>query len=147
MATHVITISATKENPLPLTISDDEGHNASTTQDDHDLTTDFQVGDDIIWKVKDGSDITSIDAINFVPIIPADANGPTKGRPYTLLLIPPGNDDLTMKIWSAKIDMPDEVPPGVPGSKHVTSLPESYTITFTIDGKQYTEDPRIRINQ
>ena len=147
MATHVITITSTKEQPLPLTISDDEGHRASTTIGDHDLMTDFQVGDIIRWKVKDGSDITSIDAINVVPLIPPDANGPTQGRPYTLFRIPPGNDDMTMKVWSTEIDMPGEAPPSVPGSKHVTSFPESYTITFTVDGKQYTEDPKLRIKQ
>ncbi len=50
MATHYIAIYATKEQPWPPVIADDEGHTASTEQGDMDLTTDLQSGDVIIWE-------------------------------------------------------------------------------------------------
>ncbi len=139
MATHTITISASTANPLPLIISDDEGHTASTHDDDANLTTVFKQGDTVRWEIKSGCDIRSIDAIHLT-LLPSYQPGVPES---TLFLDLPhqANDGTTA--WIGIIGFP-----GATSSSRISSLPESYTITFTMkDGTHHTEDPRLKINQ
>ena len=132
MATHIITLFATKEKPTPLTILDDEGHQSHTNEGDKNLTTTFLKGDTIIWKVDIYSDISSIDAITQLEtrlgkiglILPIFKSAPTLMNNGT-------------KNWSAEL------------RKDISfdSLIVEYTITYTVDGKQHTQDPKLQIRK
>ena len=132
MTTHTITISATNEKPTPLTIIDDEGHNAHTDEGDKALTTELDNRDVIVWIIDGESDITSIDAItqlktrilNFNKIIQVFVN-------------PPVPVDDNSGNWCAQIEL--ESP--------WTELIVEYTITYTVGGKQYTQDPKLQIKK
>lgn len=137
--THVISIYAPSTSPLPLTISDDQGHSASTHDDDALLTTEFRVGDTVqfIISTENGNDVASIEAINVTDLI--DENG----NSYNLFTSGPMPDNIQKTSWSGTIGSP-----GVGASDHYVSPAESYTITFKMsNGSQYTEDPRLKINQ
>lgn len=139
MATHTISITATNANPLPLTIRDDEGHTASTHDDDANLTTEFKVDDTVIFMVSEdaGNQIRSIDSITVNEL--TDSNG-TK---YNLFTSGPASQNSSNTSWAGTIGSP-----GVGISDHYESPAESYTITFTMqDGTQHTEDPRLKIKQ
>ncbi|WP_412560912.1 hypothetical protein [Winogradskyella sp. MIT101101] len=139
MATHTISIYAPSTAPLPLTISDDEGNSASTHDADAALTTEFKVGDSIKFQVEvnPNNAIASIEAINIANL--TDSNG----NSYNLFTTLPAPDDATKKSWTGVVGSP-----GVGVNDHYVSPAESYTITFKMsDGNQYTEDPRLKINQ
>lgn len=137
--THVISIYAPSTSPLPLTVSDDEGNSASTHEEDANLTTDFKVGDTVqfVISTENGNDVASIEAIDITDL--TDSNG----NSYNLFTSGPSPDNDSKTSWSGTIGSP-----GVGESDHYVSPAESYTITFKMsNGSQYTEDPRIRINQ
>jgi hypothetical protein len=139
MATHTITIYATNANPLPLSISDDEGHTASTHDDDANLTTEFINGDTIRFEISTnaGCNIASISAINITDL--TDGNG----NSYNLFstLPAPAGDGTTA--WSGVVGVPSHPP-----TETYESAAESYTISFTMtDGTNHTEDPRLKIKQ
>lgn len=139
MATHTILITSTNANPLPLTIRDDEGHTASTHDDDANLTTEFKVGDTVLFMVSEdaGNEIRSIDAITVNDL--TDSNG----NKYNLFTSGPAPQNSSKTSWSGTIGSP-----GVGVSDPYESPAESYTITFTMqDGSQHTEDPRLKIKQ
>jgi hypothetical protein len=139
METHVITIYAPSTSPLPLTISDDEGNSASSHDDDAALTTVFKVGDTVRFEIstENNNDIASIEAITVEDL--TDENG---GK-YNLFTSGPTADNDEKTSWSGVIGSP-----GVGSSDHYVSPAESYTITFKMsNGSQYTEDPRLKINQ
>jgi hypothetical protein len=115
--THTINISATNDNPTPLVISDDEGHSANTDVGDQNLTTEIEPGDIIVW-VK-GGDITSIDAI-------------TEKAGTNLFSVDPGPQ--SNGTWQGTVgDQPSETE-------------ESYSITYTVDGAQHTQDPKLKMH-
>ncbi|WP_369994579.1 hypothetical protein [Winogradskyella sp.] len=132
MATHTITIYAKNDAPTPLTIIDDEGHRAHTNDDDKNLTTELQNGDTLKWVIDDLADITSIDAIT-------QLKTPILGMKVELLVFSsrpsPVNDG--SGDWSAEIQMPD----------NFNSALVEYTITYTIKGRQHTQDPKLQIRR
>ena len=133
MATHIITISATTDNPTPLTISDDQGHSSSTHSGDASLTTEFTAkGDDVLFVIDPNSDITSIDRIDVSPLH-------ILGVSITLFsaLPRPSNDGTTN--WYGQLLKQSDNWHG--------EVTEKYSITYTVNGQSYTEDPRIRIKQ
>jgi hypothetical protein len=139
MATHTITIYATNANPLPLTISDDEGHSASTHDDDANLTTEFKVGDTVRFEISTatGCEIANIESINVNDLI--DENG----NHYNLFTSGPQSAEDGTGSWVGVMGLA-----GVGSSDHYTSPAESYTITFLMnDGTSHTEDPRLKIKQ
>ncbi len=139
MSTHTILITSTNANPLPLSIRDDEGHTASTHDDDANLTTEFHVGDTVLFMVSEdaGNEIRSIDAITVNDLVGEN------GTKYNLFTSGPSSINSSNTSWSGTIGSP-----GVGSSNHYVSPAESYTITFSMnDGTQHTEDPRLKINQ
>ncbi|MCB0446593.1 MAG: hypothetical protein KDD03_03610 [Gelidibacter sp.] len=137
--THTISIFAPSTAPLPLIISDDENHTASTHDDDANLTTEFQVGDTIKFVIENNpnNDIASIESINIDNLMDAH------GNPYNLFTSLPSPDDATKRSWTGVVGSP-----GIGGNDHYVSPAESYSITFKMsNGSVYTEDPRLRIKQ
>ncbi len=131
MATHIVTISASNERPKPLTIVDDEGHEAHTKEEDERLTTVVSPGDTVKFQIKKGCGIQSIDAIKRIK-----ANGP----------------------WSKVVDFmwvfkkaPHKNPDGswqVPilSMGPLDGHTVSYTIAYTVNGEKFIEDPKIAIH-
>lgn len=137
MAIHTITIYAKNDKPTPLTIIDDEGHHAHTNEGDKNLQTVLQDGDTLMW-VNDGlSDITSIDDItqlkNHLPVFDIDVMMPIFKRKPELMNDGSGN-------WSAELKIPG--PNG-----NWSGVVAEYTITYTINGKQHTQDPKLQIKK
>ncbi len=119
MAEHIITVSATHTRPIPLTISDDEGHSANTHAGDAALTTDVKQGDTVTWKFT--GDIQSIDGIVY-------KNGANSVNLFSTQ--PAKNADGS---WS-----------GVIGASAPDLAIEKYDIHYTLNGVKYIEDPRIQ---
>lgn len=130
MATHTITIYATNDVPSPLTISDDENHSASTKEDDKNLTTNLQDGDTVKWVNGSGSEITSIDAITQGTI----TWGGRTGKMPAFKADPVKGDDGS---WSAIAQI---------GSS-VTDMTIEYSISYTVNRKQYIQDPKLQIRK
>ncbi|MDY2586594.1 hypothetical protein [Winogradskyella aquimaris] len=132
MGIHTITIYAKNDKPTPLTIIDDEGHRAHTNDDDKNLTTELQNGDTLKWVIDGQADITSIDAIT-------QLKTPVFGWKVELQVFSsrpsPINDGSGE--WSAEIQMPD----------NFNSALIEYTITYTINGRQHTQDPKLQIKK
>lgn len=110
-----ITISATKANPFPPTISDGS-HSANTGPGDTAFVTSVKPGNRVVFQ-KAG-DISSITAIT-------DISGNVFSTDPTL------QGDGT---WL-----------GVIGNYPV-STEETYSITYRLQGKTYTQDPKLQIN-
>lgn len=119
MAEHIITVFATHTRPIPLTISDDEGHFANTHAGDAALTTDVLPGDTITWKFT--GDIQSIDGIVY------------KNETNSVNLFstqPAKNADGS---WS-----------GIIGENVPNLATEKYDIHYTLNGVKYIEDPKLK---
>jgi hypothetical protein len=114
--THTITVSATVANPIPPSISDDEGHNANTAAGDAALTTLVGPGDVVTWQK--GGNISSLDNI-FEPV------------GTDLFIVDPSEEN--NGTWV-----------GIIGSLP-SGAEEAYSITYKVAGNTYTQDPRIRM--
>lgn len=130
MATHTITIYATNELPTPLTISDDEGNRATTAKDDKNLTTSFKNGDTVKWVIDPNSNISSIDAITQATV----TWGGHTGKVPIFRADPAMDRDGS---WSALIEL----------SGGLIGATQEYSISYTVNKKQYVQDPRLKINQ
>lgn len=130
MATHIITIFATNSSPSPLIISDDENHTASTADGDKNLTTNLLDGDTIKWVNGFGSNISSIDAVTQGTV----TFGGHTGKFPAFKAPPVKGDDGS---WSAIAQL----------GQNITMVNIEYSITYTINGKQYTQDPKLQIRK
>lgn len=119
MSQRLILISAMKAKPYPLAISDYSDNGANTIEGDKNLTTPVQPNDIVTWV--HAGDITSIDAIT------AEADS------SDLFTSPPIR--LENGTWS-----------GVISPKAKEKDLEAYQLQYTVDGKQYTQDPKIQIH-
>ncbi len=131
MATHIVTISATKAAPNPLKIVDDEGHEADTKEEDERLTTTVKPGDIVKFAIAKGCDIEHIDEIKRV-----STSGPW--------------NKLVNFLWVFK-KAPFKNPDGswqVPILSHgiLNGHTVAYTIGYTVDKTRYIEDPKIAIH-
>ncbi len=120
MPTHTITITATNANPYPLSISDDEGNTANTETTDAALTTKISAGDTVIW-VPAGN-ISSIDNII------------DKSAPLNLFSAGPANMNDGTGRWSGTV------------GTQPSDTEESYSLVYTVNGVQHTEDPKLKMN-
>lgn len=127
--THTIVVSATTENPHPLTIS--SGTSSSTTEDgDKNFTTKVNVGDTVIWKIAEGCDITSIKTVQ--ETFPSKNNN-------NLFSETPSIGDSTTK--TGKIG----------GFYAKNKAHEQYTIYYNVSGatlppgNPYSQDPRLQM--
>ncbi len=128
MPTHIVTISATKTNPNPLTIVDDEGHEAHTTKGDEELKTLVQPGDVVKFQIAKDCDIQSIDNIT------RNAGSATSVFEHDPFKNPDGSWEVHIKAANVKEDAPHE------------GDTAAYTFAYTVDGKAYIEDPKIAIH-
>ncbi|WP_273273549.1 RICIN domain-containing protein [Maribacter polysiphoniae] len=113
---HTVTVSATIANPIPPSLSDDEGHQANTGPGDAAMTTEVGAGDTVKW-VK-GGNISSLDNVF-----------ETAGT--DLFIVDPSQENN-----GAWVGIVGTMPPG---------SEEEYNITYKVGGKTYTQDPRIRV--
>jgi len=115
--TVTITISATKANPFPPTISDGVSVGSKQTEDDN-LTTNVKSGYIVVFQK--GGDIGGITGI------------------YET-----GGSD----VFSTDPQLqPDGTWKGIIGAFPANTI-ESYGISYTVDAVTYNQDPKIRINQ
>lgn len=114
---HTVTVSATTANPFPPSLSDDEGHQADTAEGDKNMTTLVGPGDSVTWAK--GGNISSLDNV-------FETNG------VDLFIVDPSQEN--NGTW---IGIVGSLPPGTE---------EEYSITYTVQGKSYTQDPRLRMN-
>ncbi|GGW44450.1 RICIN domain-containing protein [Arenibacter certesii] len=122
-ATNTITISATTKNPTPLVIHDDEGDSSHTHHGDDELTTKVTNGDTVIWQFE--GDISCIDNV---------FERPRKDKKNDLFRMDPMRQRAPKDgIWLGVIG---SLPPG---------SEESYAITYTVNGKHYTQDPKLKM--
>jgi hypothetical protein len=117
--THTIYVNATIDDPDPPHLSDDEGHNASTAEDDKNMTTIIEPGDTIIWR-KSG-DITSLEEI-------------TESGGNNLFSSDPAQQEDGS--WMGIVGNMD------PGTT------EEYVISYIVDnGMFYTQDPKLTMKR
>jgi hypothetical protein len=95
-----------------------DGANISNPGSDDNFVTDVTLGSTIIFRA--GGDITSIDGITVEAGGNVFSDGPKK------------QDDGT---WQGTIENSSSV------------LESGYSLTYTIAGEQYTQDPKLRIKQ
>jgi len=132
MATHTIWIYAKKDLPYPLSISDDEGHLSTTESASKELTTELVNGDLVKWVIHPLSDITAIVNIE-----------ESKTKIYDMKVVLPIFKTLPAPTndgdgsWSAEMQMPDN---------YIKATSE-YTITYTVNGQNYTQDPKLQIRK
>jgi hypothetical protein len=104
-------------SPFPPTLADDKGNVSITEPADQDMTTMVSPGDIMIWQ-KSG-DISSIVAITETGGVDVFSINPAQQADGS---------------WQATVGtMPS-------GSE------ETYSITYTIGGVTYTQDPKLRMN-
>lgn len=113
---HTVTVSATVAVPEPLTLSDDEGHQANTGPGDAAMTTIVGPGDTMTWK-KAGN-ISSLDNIF-----------EKTGTNSDLFIIDPSQEN-------------DGTWVGIVGSMP-SGTDEAYSISYQVAGNPYTQDPRL----
>lgn len=123
MATHIITIYATQEKPYPLSIGDDEGHLSSTDKGDKAIETLVYQGDTILWTINPKSAIERIDDIKISDTSFIESE-PSKSTKF------PGS-------WTCKIKS---------GKESITGWTE-YTITYTVRGVTFVQDPKLQIRK
>ncbi|WP_353779999.1 hypothetical protein [Winogradskyella sp. 3972H.M.0a.05] len=132
MATHVIWIYATNQRPYPLSIVDDEGHMAVVDDKIRELKTELVNGDIVKWVINTGSNITGIVDIKELKTRILD-----KDVLLPVFKIPPAPTNDGLGSWAAEVQMPDS---------YVQAIIE-YTITYTVNGKNYTQDPKLQIRK
>jgi hypothetical protein len=125
MALHVITISATKEKPHPITMTDDEGHSGHTTREDERFTTSVDPGDTLNWVISEGCAISEIEKIKVEE--PGLDKEVFAKDPYQ-------NEE---GVWEAVAANKNQA---------INDAVAQYTISYIVDGKEYTEDPRIKMH-
>lgn len=117
IVTHTLTVGASVAIPFPPTLTNESGFTSITEEADQNTTTVVSPGDIVIWK-KSGN-ISSIDAVT--------ETGGSDVFSIDPALQPGGT-------WKATVGT---MPSGTV---------ESYSITYTIAGVTYTQDPKLRMN-
>ena len=114
---HTITISASNANPKPPTLTDEKGLTSSTDEGDRNFTTLVSNGQLVKW-VK-GGDVTDITGINQESGSNLFTAGPAKQSDGSWL--------------------------GTIGNLAANSQ-ESYSISYTVNGQNYTQDPKLKMH-
>jgi type II secretory pathway pseudopilin PulG len=114
---HTVTVSATIQNQFPPSLSDDEGHQADTADGDKNMATLVGPGDVVTWQK--GGNISSLDNVF-----------ETGGTDF--FIVNPSQEN--NGTWV-----------GIVGSLP-SGTEEEYSITYTIQGNSYTQDPRLKMN-
>ncbi len=120
MSQRLILISAMKSKPSPLEITDYHDNVGNSNDSDKSLTTPVQPNDNVIWV--HAGDITKIKSI--------------KAKPSSPNLFDQAPHEQENGTWLGHIS-PDAQENNL----------EEYEITYIIDGKPLTQDPKIQIHK